>query len=65
MTTREAGSYDGTALLPSRCHLAACRAHVHVRSQPSVAAESTAAILLGRYGEPEDYASVLAFLASR
>jgi 3-oxoacyl-[acyl-carrier protein] reductase len=29
-----------------------------------VAAESTAAIAVGRYGRPEEYADVVAFLAS-
>jgi 3-oxoacyl-[acyl-carrier protein] reductase len=34
------------------------------RSVEQVAAESTGAIPLGRYGKPEEYADVVAFLAS-
>ena len=34
------------------------------RAVAEISAESTAAIALGRYGDPEEYASVVAFLAS-
>jgi 3-oxoacyl-[acyl-carrier protein] reductase len=34
------------------------------RSVESVSTESTAAIALGRYGEPAEYAGAVAFLAS-
>ena len=34
------------------------------RSVESVAAESTSSIPVGRYGNPEEYADVVAFLAS-
>lgn len=34
------------------------------RAPDQVAAESTASIPMGRYGEPQEYANVVAFLAS-
>lgn len=40
------------------------RAQREGRDVAAVAAESNAAIALGRYGDPEEYASVVAFLAS-
>jgi 3-oxoacyl-[acyl-carrier protein] reductase len=34
------------------------------RSLEEVSAESTASIPIGRYGDPQEYASIVAFLAS-
>jgi 3-oxoacyl-[acyl-carrier protein] reductase len=44
--------------------LDAAKAKREGRSAEDVAAESTAAIAVGRYGRPEEYADVVAFLAS-
>jgi len=40
------------------------RAQREVRDVADIAAESSATIALGRYGQPEEYANVVAFLAS-
>jgi 3-oxoacyl-[acyl-carrier protein] reductase len=69
---REVGKYGITAniVLPGRIwtsrikFLDEARAKREGRSVEEVVAESTGGIPLGRYGKPEEYADVVAFLAS-